>query len=237
MNLTKEIKCCRCGQLKPIDQMNGYDPITGDTSQAYCLRLAECKSDESEKRMNEVADAMGDEHLRFNPTHKLIFATAALPKINDDKAFFDRLRITPFKTEPAPCATKACHYNNDGYGLHCKSKARSGGTFAPNCNQYTPGGLMPMEFDKCKICGESIRSRHQSVQIGGCHLHCFEEEIEVFKVSEKSDPAGTHFFGKDLSGVTSAIECIPAYEGCGLCIDKVTMPHGKYIHLPEFDGF
>lgn len=88
---------------------------------------------------------------------------------------------------------------------------------------------------KCKVCGDNIE--RMNVQMGGCHRHCFEEEIEVFKISQACDPNGTHYFEKDLENVICALECTATDEDDGLCIEKVTMAHGKFLNLPEFEGF
>jgi len=59
MELPEKIRCSRCGQVKPIEEMNGYDPITGDVSRAHCRRLAECGGEEVEVMWDELVEAMG----------------------------------------------------------------------------------------------------------------------------------------------------------------------------------
>lgn len=60
MDLSMEptAKCCRCGAEKSLGKLNGYDPISGDTSQAFCRRIAECYSQEAEDQLSELAAAL-----------------------------------------------------------------------------------------------------------------------------------------------------------------------------------
>lgn len=48
-------KCCRCGQTKPLAELNGFDPLQADYSRAYCRRLAACRSTESAGLMDGLA--------------------------------------------------------------------------------------------------------------------------------------------------------------------------------------
>ena len=43
-------KCSQCGKIKPIDELNGYDPLAPlgqKFSNAYCRNLLECGSQSS----------------------------------------------------------------------------------------------------------------------------------------------------------------------------------------------
>lgn len=46
--------CSQCGQLKTVSELNGYDPVNGYFSKAYCRRLAECKSPSAERAMKRL---------------------------------------------------------------------------------------------------------------------------------------------------------------------------------------
>ena len=59
MNLPVQIRCAWCGKLKPIAEMNGYDPITGDTSQAQCMRLNDCDSDQAREIKEKLLKQLG----------------------------------------------------------------------------------------------------------------------------------------------------------------------------------
>lgn len=61
---TKILKCSRCGCERNADQLNGVNlTATGwdDDSHAYCKRLVECKSPESDEILNWLIDAMENE--------------------------------------------------------------------------------------------------------------------------------------------------------------------------------
>lgn len=53
--------CSRCGAVRTRAELNGYDPITGDFSQAYCRRLMECQSPERESAVSELLSAMASD--------------------------------------------------------------------------------------------------------------------------------------------------------------------------------
>ncbi len=57
-----EYKCSRCGQLKHIDELNGYDPMTHDYSKAYCRRLADCNSGEADKIVRRINTECDDRY-------------------------------------------------------------------------------------------------------------------------------------------------------------------------------
>lgn len=47
-------RCNRCGVPKPLSELNGYDPLNSDYSNAYCQRIAECESQEAYEQMDEI---------------------------------------------------------------------------------------------------------------------------------------------------------------------------------------
>ncbi len=47
-------RCSRCGVPKPLSELNGYDPLSGDYSNTYCQRIAECESQEAHEQMDEI---------------------------------------------------------------------------------------------------------------------------------------------------------------------------------------
>ena len=54
-------KCSRCGQFKPAEELNGYDPLLPPGrrfEKAYCKRLAECGSKEAKKRLKETSNKL-----------------------------------------------------------------------------------------------------------------------------------------------------------------------------------
>jgi hypothetical protein len=48
-------KCSKCGETKPLSELNGHDPVTGDMSGAYCYRLTSRKSKEPEALISNMA--------------------------------------------------------------------------------------------------------------------------------------------------------------------------------------
>lgn len=52
---TEKAKCSRCHQLKPVGELNGVDPITGDDSHAYCRKIAECDSNKARQVLDELS--------------------------------------------------------------------------------------------------------------------------------------------------------------------------------------
>lgn len=50
--------CCHCKQRKAIKKLNGYDPITGDTSRAYCKNLTECNSNFAHGQIANIVAAL-----------------------------------------------------------------------------------------------------------------------------------------------------------------------------------
>ena len=43
-------RCSRCGKFKPIEELNGYNPIAPvgqKYKNAYCVKLTECDSEEA----------------------------------------------------------------------------------------------------------------------------------------------------------------------------------------------
>ncbi len=60
--MTQKAKCSRCGVEKPTSELNGYDPINNDYSRAYCIRIAQCDSQEAKATLNKVFDALDGEH-------------------------------------------------------------------------------------------------------------------------------------------------------------------------------
>ncbi len=58
-NSEKKHACCYCGELRTDEQLNGYDPITGDYSSAHCIRLVDCDSPESDRIWAKLMMATG----------------------------------------------------------------------------------------------------------------------------------------------------------------------------------
>lgn len=52
--IMKKAKCVRCHQLKPVHELNGFDPITRDYSKAYCYKISECDSEKVKHIFNEL---------------------------------------------------------------------------------------------------------------------------------------------------------------------------------------
>lgn len=52
--------CSCCGTVRPLSELNGWDPITGDTSHAHCQRIAECDSSQARDQIGWVADQLDD---------------------------------------------------------------------------------------------------------------------------------------------------------------------------------
>lgn len=46
--------CSRCGEARTTDRLNGYNPLTGDFSNAYCRHLADCESQEAQAMADEL---------------------------------------------------------------------------------------------------------------------------------------------------------------------------------------
>ncbi|WP_019672284.1 hypothetical protein [Psychrobacter lutiphocae] len=46
--------CTRCHQVKPLSQLNGYNPISKDTSRVYCKRLIDCQSHTANKTLSTL---------------------------------------------------------------------------------------------------------------------------------------------------------------------------------------
>ena len=52
--LPEKARCSWCGKLKPLKELNRYDPITGDDSQAHCACIDHCDSDQAREIKDEV---------------------------------------------------------------------------------------------------------------------------------------------------------------------------------------
>lgn len=51
-------RCSRCGQLKPLSMLSGYDPLAEPDAQfrnAYCIRLSKCNSAQARGMLKELA--------------------------------------------------------------------------------------------------------------------------------------------------------------------------------------
>ncbi|WP_448216251.1 hypothetical protein [Endozoicomonas sp. 2B-B] len=51
-------KCSRSGLEKPTSELNGYDHLNNDYSEAYCMRIEQCNSPEAEAILDEVIEDM-----------------------------------------------------------------------------------------------------------------------------------------------------------------------------------
>ncbi len=54
-------RCSRCGEKRTDDQLNGYDPLAPvgqKYKNAYCIRVAECNSQEAQDTIAKLAAAM-----------------------------------------------------------------------------------------------------------------------------------------------------------------------------------
>ena len=57
-------RCSRCGELRPREELNGYDPfapVGQRYANAYCRRLVDCDSQQARLANQELSDAMRDE--------------------------------------------------------------------------------------------------------------------------------------------------------------------------------
>lgn len=46
--------CSLCGKERPASELNGLNPITSDSSRAYCRRIAQCRSEEAQAALDWV---------------------------------------------------------------------------------------------------------------------------------------------------------------------------------------
>ena len=56
-------RCSRCGESKPDNQLNGYDPFAPagqKYAKAYCVKIAECKSPEAERILEKVLKSINE---------------------------------------------------------------------------------------------------------------------------------------------------------------------------------
>ncbi len=54
-------KCSLCGEKRTDDQLNGYDPLAPigqKYNNAYCIRVAECNSQEAKGQVAKLVDAL-----------------------------------------------------------------------------------------------------------------------------------------------------------------------------------
>ncbi len=63
MKIPTQATCTHCQATKPIAELNGYDIITGDTSRAYCVNLAECNSDFAREQIKAITDMLQDKNV------------------------------------------------------------------------------------------------------------------------------------------------------------------------------
>lgn len=62
--------CSRCGAQRTKAELNGYDPLTHNFSNAYCIRVAQCQSPEAEAAMAQLAnDLAAQPHDYYGFTH------------------------------------------------------------------------------------------------------------------------------------------------------------------------
>lgn len=54
MKKRKTYHCSRCGAERPREQLNGIDPVTGDDSHAYCIRILECNTAAAPQTVGEL---------------------------------------------------------------------------------------------------------------------------------------------------------------------------------------
>jgi len=58
----KTAVCSWCGQRRSISDLNGWDPITGNTESAHCIEISTCQSTEAAEIIDTVlADACPDD--------------------------------------------------------------------------------------------------------------------------------------------------------------------------------
>lgn len=74
---------------------------------------------------------------------------------------------------------------------------------------------------QCPLCNKSIP--WNNVQQGGLHIGCYEQEIEVYKIS----------LGNTFMLDTVMPENKNEYDS----IELVKMNAGKFYNLPEFEGW
>lgn len=88
---------------------------------------------------------------------------------------------------------------------------------------------------KCKICDKEINPHN--LQAGGCHINCYSKDITAYKISVSYDINGSYYIEKDINKVKEAILNLQSDDDEGIVIKKITIFHGVYINLPEFQGF
>jgi len=82
-------RCSRCGESKPDNQLNGYDPFAPagqKYAKAYCIKIAECKSSEAECTIKKVLDEFKDtpdysgQHIEHFVANNVSDVTNELPE-------------------------------------------------------------------------------------------------------------------------------------------------------------
>ena len=54
-------RCSRCGQVKPLSELNGYNPFApvGEKyTRAYCMKIAECDSEVARAAIEKLRAAL-----------------------------------------------------------------------------------------------------------------------------------------------------------------------------------
>lgn len=54
MELIEAAVCQHCKVSKPLKQLNGHDPLTGDVSAVYCRELLACDSEFAAELLAEI---------------------------------------------------------------------------------------------------------------------------------------------------------------------------------------
>ena len=59
---TDAAHCSKCGKLRPISELNGYDPLASTPIEkyeyAYCRRLVDCSGDDAQAAIDELLQAL-----------------------------------------------------------------------------------------------------------------------------------------------------------------------------------
>jgi hypothetical protein len=89
---------------------------------------------------------------------------------------------------------------------------------------------VPSYVQTCHLCKKEIPA--QMVQQGGLHMHCHNQEIDVWFVSLPDAPKHG-YYENDVREVAAMLE---SAEDAYL-IERQVMIAGRYFNLKEFEGF
>jgi len=101
---------------------------------------------------------------------------------------------------------------------------------SPQTDRPSGSTVAPGYVQLCLHCKKEIPA--QMVQQGGCHMHCHNEEIDVWFVSLPDAPKHG-YYENDVRHVAAMLE---SAEDAYL-IERQIMIAGRYYNLKDFEGF